>query len=629
MCRGRSHDDFYFAHPERITGDPPPPPYLDLRRPEILQRVFAIELLRRAFLRVEIEDPEVDLGTNVHGQFGRTEDWPDHESTVRQWLEDSRDQVEEVLDGLLRCTELGNRRDELLGYAGEPLLADIAAAVDRARGTGDLSQALAENGVLPMFGFPTRVRYLFHGAPRSSYPWPPASTIDRELEIAVAQFAPGAEVIKDKAIHVGVGVAAWEPRGGDVEPVEDPLGPRERIDYCRQCLYLQPVEEGQSDLDACPACSRTAPDFRRIVMAEPLGFRSDWRPQDYDGQFEWFPGTGAARISPKEPEHEPSVENLDARVGRGRLYVINDNGGDLFRFAPATNPNDYPGLVHLDLLADPRYEDLRLPDAVRDDAAEEVALGSTYFTDTLLLAVRGLPEELTLDPRDVGARSVLYSAGFMLREAAARQLDVQGRELRLGLWSQPRGAHDARGWIFLADALENGAGYCTQLGQGKELERLLAHADKYVREDLEKKSHAAKCDASCYDCLREYGNQAYHGLLDWRLARDWLDLAHDRPLALDRWTSHEHAVAKSFRDAFDGDVTELEGGAWAVRSPALQRLLIVSHPLEIRHPDFLSERLALAWADAQDRGLVPGGGDPEVVSSFDLLRRPGRIAVEE
>src|SRR6185503_12149978 len=45
VCRGRSHDDFYFSHPERITGDPPPAPYLDLRRPEILQRVFASELL--------------------------------------------------------------------------------------------------------------------------------------------------------------------------------------------------------------------------------------------------------------------------------------------------------------------------------------------------------------------------------------------------------------------------------------------------------------------------------------------------------------------------------------------------------------------------------------------------------
>ena len=34
----------------RMTGDVPPQPFLDLRRPRIAQRVIAAELLRRAFL---------------------------------------------------------------------------------------------------------------------------------------------------------------------------------------------------------------------------------------------------------------------------------------------------------------------------------------------------------------------------------------------------------------------------------------------------------------------------------------------------------------------------------------------------------------------------------------------------
>src|SRR4029077_4817946 len=31
-CRGRSHDDYYFQRPQRITADPPPQPYVDVRR---------------------------------------------------------------------------------------------------------------------------------------------------------------------------------------------------------------------------------------------------------------------------------------------------------------------------------------------------------------------------------------------------------------------------------------------------------------------------------------------------------------------------------------------------------------------------------------------------------------------
>src|SRR5690606_21020548 len=49
FCRGRSHDDFYFKRPEKMTGDPPPAPYVDMRSEDILERVLVKEALRLAF----------------------------------------------------------------------------------------------------------------------------------------------------------------------------------------------------------------------------------------------------------------------------------------------------------------------------------------------------------------------------------------------------------------------------------------------------------------------------------------------------------------------------------------------------------------------------------------------------
>src|SRR3546814_5184276 len=72
LCRGRSHDDYYFQRPERITADPPPPPYVDTNRLQILRRVLAKEVLRRVFSELGLFAGTA--GDSVHGEFGRSEE---------------------------------------------------------------------------------------------------------------------------------------------------------------------------------------------------------------------------------------------------------------------------------------------------------------------------------------------------------------------------------------------------------------------------------------------------------------------------------------------------------------------------------------------------------------------------
>jgi ATP-dependent helicase YprA (DUF1998 family) len=618
VCRGRSHDDYYFSRPDRITGDPPPAPYLDLRRPEILQRVLCIELLRRAFLQVGIEDPVAELGNNVHGQFGDAAGWGTHRPIVARWLRERRKEVGAVLDGLLAQTELQNQRQALLNQAGEPLLTAIDEAICDAAPEDDLSQTLAEKGLLPMFGFPTQVRYLYYGRPRTGYPWPPDDVIDRDLAIAISQFAPGAEVIKDKAIHTAIGVAAWDPIGGQARPHADPLGPRERVGYCRSCLYIQQTDE---TLTACPACGASEPSFEVIMLAQPLGFRSDFQPKSYDGRSEWTPGSGASRVSPSAISHDAVAENMLARSGRGQVYSVNDNAGRLYGFAPSAWPN-WPGLYSVELKDDPARAALNIPD-LNLEATERVALAATYHTDTLLVTVDEIPMGVSLDARTTAIRAATYSAGFLLREAAARLLDVQSRELAVGIWLEPRAEDEPRGWIYLADALENGAGYCTHLGRPEQLQRLSGEAAQYL-EQLEEPGHAGSCDSSCYDCLRGYQNQPFHPLLDWRLARDWLDLAAGRELDVTRWSGHEKAVAISFAEIIGARVELLNGGTVAIVQDA--QPWIVTHPLEQTDLDYLPLRLAQAIADAERKGMLSPGEPPRFADSFNLLRRPVWVA---
>jgi len=626
VCRGRSHDDYYFDHPEKITGDPPPAPYIDLSRPEILQRVLASEVLRKAFWQLRLDDDEVELGSNVHGQFGACGSWgaegggSGHASYVRDWVSSHATAIDEAVSALLEGSDLEAHAGMLVAWTAADMLDAVDRIAEANHPDADLSQALAEGGLLPMFGFPTRVRYLYHDYPKGRS-LPPKGVIDRDIEIAVSQFAPGAETPKDKAVHTAVGIGAWELYGGRWQYQDDPLGPEEELLYCRACLHVEPFGDGAPQ--ACPVCGETDPRFGPITLRQPEGFITDMRPRNYDGQFEWRPAASGGRLVPGAVSRVVAVDNLEARVGADFLYVLNDNSGAGFRLAPAVNTN-INGWFSVDL-KEASARPYRIPE-LQDDATVTVALGSRFRTDTLLLSPVEVPSKLLLDPSrlesGVAARATLYSAGFLVREAAARQLDVQGRELRVGLWFEPRPGQAARGWIFLADALENGAGYCTHLGTDDELRKLIESTGAYLTE-LEDEEHH-RCDSSCYGCLRAYENQAYHALLDWRLARDWVDLARGKDLDTSRWAGIEADVVRAFATAFDAECERLDGDVWLIR--VYGRSILVSHPMENPDESFWSDRLSLAAADAEDRGRVNGLGDLEIVSSFDLLRRPGKIA---
>ena len=116
LCRGRSHDDYYFQRPKRITSDPPPQPYVDMRRAIILKRVLAKEILRKAFAELDLFD---GTGDSVHGEFGDAIAWnqaarqtPPHlpptcttGEVIQDWIAGEADEIARLCDMLLAFTD--------------------------------------------------------------------------------------------------------------------------------------------------------------------------------------------------------------------------------------------------------------------------------------------------------------------------------------------------------------------------------------------------------------------------------------------------------------------------------------------------------------------------------------------
>src|SRR6185312_7793230 len=201
------------------------------------------------------------------------------------------------------------------------------AANDPALTQERLSERLANRGILPMFGFPTGIRYLHHGPPRIDRP----NHVDRELELAISQFAPGAETVKERTIHTAIGAAHYVRRGQTFQQDPDPLGPSVQIGLCGRCQHVETAQPNQPTCPACGAPAGVTPlDYRSIDLRQPKGFCSFYaKARDYDGSFDFVPR--AARPKVGRPRFA-SVNRRNFVVGAGpaRLYVINDNAGRLF-----------------------------------------------------------------------------------------------------------------------------------------------------------------------------------------------------------------------------------------------------------------------------------------------------------
>jgi len=615
VARGRSHDETHFAHPIRITADPPPTPYLDVGRMPILQRMLAKEVLRQAF------PPLDDAHDSIHGEFGEASRWSDNRSMIRNWIARNQAEIEGILDDLLGQTQLAGKRAELLQFVSRNLVDEIDAVAsnDRRYPQAFLSERLANAGLLPMFGFPSRVRQLYLRKPR--FPQEIGDVgISRPLDIAVSQFAPGSETVKDKTIFTSVGLVHYSRWAGKVKE-EDGRGDEFNLGVCARCGALSdplPETEGAGPGNRCPVCRAARPEYQTVTVWQPLGFVVEPNGErDYSGVFEYAPRATPARIDSTDlkPFLPVAQTNLERYSDSAHVTSVNDNEGKLFefRFVPQR-----PIRVVDATLKRPGGGWAR---AGVTGEATAVALASRNKTDVLLTRLTSEPVGFDLSPFGRGkvySRAAYHSFGELLRKAACDFLDVEPTELQVNVRPMSTDGRD-RYELFLIDTLENGAGYCRHLTEGSLLReellgRLIRPAHPF-RQVLT--AHAPACDGSCYDCLRHYDNAEHHGVLDWRLGLDlaslFADSSSDIGLHLPHWQALAAKAADRLARILDGATPGTVEGLPVVQSGSKLRALLV-HPLwSGDHPKLVPLRLQLG------KEKLP------LATPFDVFRRPGWV----
>jgi Lhr-like helicase len=617
LCRGRSHDDYYFARPELITAELPPVPYVDVRRREIAQRVINKEVFRGAFAAIQLAPGSGR--ESPHGEFGTVSDWSQNAPVVASWITANGTAIGRICRVVLHGTPINSAA--MAHDIRYNLLTRVENACRGSAGHLPLSEVLANKGLLPMFGFPTSVRYLYHDKPTRD-DWPPTrNVIDRDDEIAISQFAPGAQTVKDDRLHTAIGVVEYGLSQNKVVDLPDPLdNGLASLGVCRVC---QALVEDPDDQSGCPYCAAPQSDdgFRIVDVCEPPGYTTYFQIHaEFNGGFEFTPRAMRSRIAHSARDYKER-RNFTIAADSEQVRLINDNNGADFDFRRLRYSNVWITEEAIELAKRDLSSAERKAIHVEYEAGTEPirrALSSAAVTDILSVGIRSAPVGLCLNPAVPEARAAWYSFGYLVRRAAATQMDVNEDELNLGIepihdFRVPFAPPSAR--LFLSDSLDNGAGYCTHLGDPERFEALLNYlsdsGERGFIGPLLESDHPRECYSSCHRCMRGYGNMAFHPLLDWRTGFDMARLALDPCALIDlkqgHWTSlvtGEASFARQYFDALQFTPIQLGGLPSGHKSTphGHEVAVVLTHPMWDTNRSNLRPDVADAVAEGERRG---------------------------
>jgi DEAD/DEAH box helicase domain-containing protein len=628
LCRGRSHDEFYYNFPERITSEKPPVPFLSMTRPEIAERLMAKECLRRAFRAAGVRWWHSPVPPDSHGEFGRTADFRNSRDAVKTWL-DTSTEVTSIAETLVPSLEF---RARLEAYVRRDLFRRIEDCLSNQELSGDgLAERLAEGAILPMYGMPSRGRVLYHGVRNKEF-----FTVDRDLDLAITEFAPGSQKTKDKRVYTSIGfTGSLQYIGNRIVPMPqgDPLPWRRWMSRCEVCHYTVTSEQKPTS-QSCPACDvglTASPGFRIFQIAVPLGFRTDFGPgRDAKEDSEQLI-TGASTVAQSDPTPSRSVDGTNTSLAftyPGRVFRINHRNERFFEGALGTASLSRGRLLVSDQWIDSRYQGT--PEGVQFQASvptESLAIAAPKSTDLLRIRPSAIPNGISLNPltRGGAVKAAYYSAAFILRSVAGDRLDIDPEELDISdVTRADLGDGTYVGEIVINDHLPNGAGFTSWIGSNWRdvLNQIVSSSpspDSFPG-FLISQQHRS-CESSCYDCLRQYRNMSYHGLLDWRLGlsllrifsnsqfRCGLDGAFVEP-DLDGWLSFAATLRDAFCSAFGCRPSQY--GALPGCDVGQKRVVIV-HPLWDRN------RSSDILADAISR--IPVGTETRFLDTFNIQRR--------
>lgn len=531
FCRNLPWDQVVFTDPMRYLTAAIAAPAVRLDSAPIITRHVHAALLG-FFLR---QQQGMDIKTSVGEFFGGTEQAESavaEQNLANRFLEQLRDQEfigrnREQLHSLVWGTALEGRgcqalctetetiferlllswRSEyrtLLERAASASEADVQRALEnrarRMHGEFLLSE-LARRGFTPSYGFPVDVVSFDHltgyssrgEAAGQSYVYGEyRGGASRTLDIAIREYAPGAEVVIDGLVHRSEGIRpAWSAMA-DASHLEDL-----QVQWnCRRCGAFGLVRSFQDVPGSCTQCGTAS--IETYCTLRPAGFMGRSTPHTSYEYLRQLPYEMPQLFVHSRWQALPDPGLGRMRADREGQVVTHSSGSDGYGYAVCICCGR----------SESEKDNLNTPGILRDHkplapiSVEMLALGACPggFTQgnkiqrhiRLIHEMRTDVFELQLPQETSRAQGLALAAG--LREALAKKLGIEAREVGIAAGLSCDAAQNRTVSSFLYDRTAGGGGLASRLGEYDEFKSCLERA-------IEVLSCPEGCQYGCSACI--------------------------------------------------------------------------------------------------------------------------------
>lgn len=513
FASGGTHDSHYFQNPDEMISGAPRKPWIDRSNPKIKQRHVNM-LTLNGFMSTEAMrtqfDGIVDIGI-IHFCELYGENFIEF---AEQFSKDSGLSTAKTIEHFREICGLvlaEGKRDEYINNDKETPVFDI----------------FYREGFIPSYSFPKNVVRFFvekesergKNAPRDIQYAP-----ERDIAVALSEYAPGRFVTIDKKIFKSGGIYANpRPRGFETNQAEFFF---KNIDYysdifiCSECNWFGRQED--TSLSQCPYCGA---EIVKNKLLRPWGFSpvrgDEVKFEDEDEQYTYAEAPYYSYV-PEDTKMDsfgqskirfanlPDRKVLTVNMGKSK------NGFNVCKKCGGAEVTDAKGSATY-LFSQP-YHDNHPLCRHEGTVAHGIYLGYEFLTDMFMLDISYDSTKL-VGNRSAEEKSILRAAVTTLHEALKKAvslvLDIDYNEISGGWRPRIKGNGNSHMEMFFYDNLTSGAGYSSLIGS------ILDEVLERTRIILT----GCACSRSCKNCLDNYWNQRNHQSFDRHLGLQLLDYA--------------------------------------------------------------------------------------------------------